>query len=998
MKRIILILILFKAILLQAQTNWYYQNPYPTAEDLNDIFVFNSENVIAVGDFGTVVRTSNNGSNWEISHKTENITSNLESVYFINENIGWATGYYYGDHDSSIVIKTIDKGKTWDLVSVDIPCEFNSIFFINENKGFACGSRVYDSGINANLYMSTDGGFSWDSVSTNTSIELNELCFINESVGWIGSRDGIILKTIDGGENWEQKNVGTNGNVVSLSFVNENKGYVISGDNILTTIDGGENWFILDFGIGWSPDYLYSVYFQNEHNGWILGGSNYGNYIFRTTNGGLTWSYVSYEGWQNSFGYNMHKLNSIQFSDANNGFIAGEGGIILQSNDSGETWNQKFDKTNSGPYLITSNKPSTLWAAGGEGVVLKSSNGGATWNWLNSITSDNISYINFFDEVNGIIISENRTHNTSDGGDTWSTRFTNNYKMSNFHFLNPDTGFAIKTVYSYLGGGKYTATILKTIDNGQTWVEKESFSSPWSFSFAKFQFINSQIGFIVEEDHFCKTIDGGETWDCEWLGQPFNYPKAIYFLNEDTGWVVGHGNSLHGPSYSVSRISKTIDGGETWIDQDCGDNPWLYTVYFHDENIGWAGGDEGVFHTTTDGGTTWSNLKISSKDLRNIFAYDINNVWVTGEDGLIMHTNDKQSYKTIENITICEGNDYQGWTENGTYSQNYISSDGQDSILITHLKLIPTVYSTDVFSICEGDSVFVGGSYQKEAGMYYDTLLSYLGCDSLVTTELIVNSSSGSTQDICICDGERYILGENVYTETGTYYDTISNSLGCDSIIIINLQILDNSIVSINATACGYYLSVSGKILEESGVYFDTIPNYLGCDSVITLDLTIIKVDTGVSSNGMTLTSNAASASYQWLDCQNNYSMIIGETTNSYTPTLSGSYAVAVTQSECTDTSDCYIITVTTDIIQNDFGNSLLIYPNPTKKSITIELGNLYDDVDLQVTNYLGLVILTQKYGITDKIQFEIEGQQGLYLLYIKTEDRKKAIIRFIKN
>jgi len=181
-------------------------------------------------------------------------------------------------------------------------------------------------------------------------------------------------------------------------------------------------------------------------------------------------------------------------------------------------------------------------------------------------------------------------------------------------------------------------------------------------------------------------------------------------------------------------------------------------------------------------------------------------------------------------------------------------------------------------------------------------------------------------------------------------------------------------------------------------VYFDTIPNYLGCDSVITLDLTIIKVDTGVSSNGMTLTSNAASASYQWLDCQNNYSMIIGETTNSYTPTLSGSYAVAVTQSECTDTSDCYIITVTTDIIQNDFGNSLLIYPNPTKKSITIELGNLYDDVDLQVTNYLGLVILTQKYGITDKIQFEIEGQQGLYLLYIKTEDRKKAIIRFIKN
>ena len=114
---------------------------------------------------------------------------------------------------------------------------------------------------------------------------------------------------------------------------------------------------------------------------------------------------------------------------------------------------------------------------------------------------------------------------------------------------------------------------------------------------------------------------------------------------------------------------------------------------------------------------------------------------------------------------------------------------------------------------------------------------------------------------------------------------------------------------SITVTECVSYISPSGTLYNSTGIYADTISNAVNCDSIITIDLTINALPTNtLSQNGALLTADQASASYQWLDCNDNYSPINGEINQFFTPSITGNYAVEITINSCSDTSSCYIV------------------------------------------------------------------------------------------
>ena len=109
------------------------------------------------------------------------------------------------------------------------------------------------------------------------------------------------------------------------------------------------------------------------------------------------------------------------------------------------------------------------------------------------------------------------------------------------------------------------------------------------------------------------------------------------------------------------------------------------------------------------------------------------------------------------------------------------------------------------------------------------------------------------------------------------------------------------------------------------------------------------------------LTANATNASYQWLDCNNNFAPIAGETGQSFTGSVNGNHAVAITQNGCTDTSICYSVT-NAMILENTFSILPKLYPNPTSGELTLELGNAYDELTIQIRNISGQLISTKTY------------------------------------
>lgn len=198
-------------------------------------------------------------------------------------------------------------------------------------------------------------------------------------------------------------------------------------------------------------------------------------------------------------------------------------------------------------------------------------------------------------------------------------------------------------------------------------------------------------------------------------------------------------------------------------------------------------------------------------------------------------------------------------------------------------------------------------------------------------------------------------------------------------------------------TACGSYIWIDGNTYTSSNnTATFTLTNASGCDSVVTLDLTIYSIDITTSLTGLTITATNPNATYQWLNCDSNYAAISGETNPTFTATTNGNYAVELTENGCIDTSSCVSIT-TIGIVENNFGNGLLIYPNPTSGNFTIDLGASYENTQILITDLSGKVVQSQNVRQEQMLNLSIEEPAGIYFVSIQSGNQK-AVIKMVKE
>jgi hypothetical protein len=155
-----------------------------------------------------------------------------------------------------------------------------------------------------------------------------------------------------------------------------------------------------------------------------------------------------------------------------------------------------------------------------------------------------------------------------------------------------------------------------------------------------------------------------------------------------------------------------------------------------------------------------------------------------------------QTAEICEGDSILIGGNYQ--TVSGTYFDSLQTINGCDSVIVTDLIVNPNYMINQNAAICEGDSILLGGNYQTTAGTYYDSLQAITGCDSIVATTLAVNPTYMINQNASICEGDSILIGGNYYDTSGTYYDSLQTINGCDSVIAVNLTV--NPLPSVTLT------------------------------------------------------------------------------------------------------------------------------------------------------------------------------------------------------
>jgi hypothetical protein len=213
---------------------------------------------------------------------------------------------------------------------------------------------------------------------------------------------------------------------------------------------------------------------------------------------------------------------------------------------------------------------------------------------------------------------------------------------------------------------------------------------------------------------------------------------------------------------------------------------------------------------------------------------------------------------------------------------------------------------------------------------------------------------------------------------------------------VIEYDCMDSyTLVDIEA-ACRFHVTPDGQTWTTSGSYSDTIRNPEGCDSVYVETFNVITIDTTVVQDELTLTAPAEADAFQWLDCGNGHAPIEGATDNTFTPSVSGSYAVELAISECRDTSACHSVTVAG--IHPVTGEAeITLYPGPNSDLLYLNLGKSYREIRVTISDIQGRIIRNRVFRDGQLLGLEFREPPGIYFITVDYESNR-AILKFGKN
>ena len=275
-----------------------------------------------------------------------------------------------------------------------------------------------------------------------------------------------------------------------------------------------------------------------------------------------------------------------------------------------------------------------------------------------------------------------------------------------------------------------------------------------------------------------------------------------------------------------------------------------------------------------------------------------------------LHLTINRSNTGIDEQTACDS--YE-WIDGETYTAStneptvtLTNAEGCDSVVTLHLTINHSNTGIDEQTACDSYSWIDGVTYTESTNEPTFTLTNAAGCDSVVTLHLTINHSNTGIDEQTACDSYEWIDGETYTASTNEPTVTLTNAEGCDSVVTLHLTINHSNTGVDEQTACESYSWIDGVTYTEStNEPTFTLTNAVGCDSVVTLHLTMVCPPTvqtisatNITTTGATLSGNVNSdggaivtaRGFMYGTSANNLSQTVesGSGTGSYTKALTG--------------------------------------------------------------------------------------------------------------
>ena len=356
------------------------------------------------------------------------------------------------------------------------------------------------------------------------------------------------------------------------------------------------------------------------------------------------------------------------------------------------------------------------------------------------------------------------------------------------------------------------------------------------------------------------------------------------------------------------------------------------------------------------------------------------------------------NYSTLytDVITAC---DSLLWIDGVTYyssintaKDTLLNTAGCDSIVTLDLTITNSTSFTDVITVCDSLLWINGITYYSSNNTVTDTLVNAAGCDSVVTLDLTIIQTTTFTDVMVVCDSVTWMNGVTYYQDTIDTY-TMTNSSGCDSVITLDLTVNHSTMAIDSIIAVNQYTWMDGvTYYAHNSTATYTLTNADGCDSLVSLYLEIQVVEIGIDQEGSILIASADSGTFQWVECPN-YDIIPGAADSVFNPSQNGSYAVIVTQNGYTDTSECITVN-NVGIVNLSLSNNIHIYPNPVRDQVNVEITNWpTNGVAVMVRDISGKQVYTEEVEpISNKEIIQINTSKwakGTYFIEVGKEENR---------
>lgn len=358
-----------------------------------------------------------------------------------------------------------------------------------------------------------------------------------------------------------------------------------------------------------------------------------------------------------------------------------------------------------------------------------------------------------------------------------------------------------------------------------------------------------------------------------------------------------------------------------------------------------------------------------------------------GKDSIIiLNLLSADTSQTFEIQTICAGSSLlfngQSLTMSGIYRDTFTNSNGCDSFVVLFLNVTENIETAFETTICPGESFTFGNRSLSQPGVYRDTFIARGGCDSLVTLELFMADFKTTILEESICEGESRTFKGEARATSGSYMDTLKTTLNCDSLVQLNLTVLERFELTIDTLICGNADFVfEGFVLPEASTYWFSFEAANGCDSLVTVNLDFASEDITVIDSTI---------------CPGESVIFEG-----FILSRPGTFSSSFTNNNGCDSTIILNLTVdscqTTSTFDADL-ESIQIFPNPTQQFLHIQAPDTPIS-SIEIINVAGQMVFQKHWVQGNRNYLEIDLKDisnGVYWVRVLTEKgvKQELVVR----